>query len=488
MINSTNLVGAAEVTNNMSQSAPTVLYLTRFYRPTAAAAGLRADRFINALLDRGLRVIVVTVGEHPELNDADESLIVCRTSQKGRLPDQIDLDQTTPWRQTVSLPGPGPDPVCSKAIYRAGQWLVNRYRVDLIFTTGLPFGLVAVGVQLARETKLPLVAEFRDAWYTGIPWPYPSRRDRDRAREWEQICLKKASKVITETQTQKEILDRAYPQYTDKTVTIRHSYDPSIEPQNVTPPACPSKSGTKSQLAFNLAYVGQVRGLDLVDVSLPKRGLRDAYHFLSKTIRGASFCENLRLDWMSPHYLMQAMAQLGSENPDWRQIIKLTFVGQKLPQIDHWAHKLNLSDQICQLGPLPPDRAQKIIEQSDLLVLNLYGIKTLDYHWCVPGKTYTYLGSGKPILALLPAGEARDLVLEAGTGFAVWPDDVAAIKDQLNQLIRQHQQGGIKTKPNIEFIRQFALGVQQKQFADLITSVIDRPAKKGSGAFLECVV
>ena len=460
-----------------------MLYLTRFYRPTAAAAGLRADRFINALRDRGLRVIVATVGENPELKDIDENLVVCRISQLGRLPGQVNLDQTTPWRRSGSLPGPGPDPVCGKAIYRVGQWLVNRYRPDLIFTTGLPFGWVAVGVQLAQKTDLPLVAEFRDAWYTGIPWPYPSRNHRERARKWEQLCLEKAAKIITETQTQKEILDNAFPQYAGKTVTIRHSYDTSIEPQNVTPATC-----RPAEPIFNLAYVGQVRGLDLVDVPLPKRALRDACHFLSKTILGASFCENLRLDWMSPHYLMQALTQLGSENPDWRQKIKLTFVGQKLPQIDKWAYKLNLSDQVRQLGPLPPDRAQKIIEQSDLLILNLYGVKTLDYHWCVPGKTYTYLGSGKPILALLPAGEARDLVLRAGAGFAVQPDDVPAIKKQLDQLIRQHQQGGVKIEPNFEFIRQFALPVQQKQFADLITSSLNRPAKKGSGAFSACVV
>ena len=454
----------------------------------AAAAGLRADRFINALLDRGLRVIVATVAEQPELNDDGEKLIVCRISQKGRLPSQIDLDQTTPWCRSVPLPGPGPDPVCSKAIYRAGQWLVNHYRPDLIFTTGLPFGLIAVGVQLAQETQLPLIAELRDAWYTGIPWPYPSRHHQDRARKWEQICLEQAAKIITETQTQKEILDRAYPQYTDKTITIRHSYDPSIEPQNIKPAACRSSHGTKTRQAFNLAYVGQVRGLNLVDVPLLQRGLRDACHYLSKTIMGASFCENLRLDWMSPHYLMQAMAQLGSENPDRYPKINLTFVGQKLPQIDTWAHKLNLTDQVRQLGPLPPDGAQKIIEQSDLLILNLYGIKTLDYHWCVPGKTYTYLGSGKPILAPLPAGEARDLVVRAGTGFAVGPDDVSAIKNQLDQLIRQHQQGGVKTKPDFKFIRQFALPVQQKQFADLITSVINRPENNRAGVLSECAV
>ena len=474
----------------MTHSAPTVLYLTRFYLPTAAAAGIRADRFVNALLERGLRVIVATVGDQTELIETAYGLIICRVTDTGQIPDRLLLANITDWPRLTPLPGPDPDPICSKAIYRAGQGLIYRYNPQLIFATGLPFGLAAVGCRLAQTFKLPLVLELRDAWCTGMPWPYPSSGQKHRAKIWERICLEHAEKIITETQTQKNILDRAYPpSIAQKTVTIRHSYDPAISPQTNDHLESQLTFPNRPDRKFTIAYTGQLRGLDLVDQPWPKQLLRRTNHLLRKVFRGATFCENLRLDWMSPHYLMKALAQIAGENPNWRDKIELIFVGQKLPRIDRWARRLNLADQVRQLGPQPPKKAQNIVQQADLLILNLYGIKNLDYHWCVPGKTYTYLGSGKPILALLPPGEARDLVTRAGVGFVVPPDDIAAIEQQLTELIRQHYQGGIKINPDWNFIRQFALPVQQKQFAYLIISVINGPQKKDQEPVLiECAV
>ena len=482
----------------MTQSAPTVLYLTRFYLPAAAAAGLRADHFVKALSDKSLRVIVATVGDQAELIETSDNLIVCRITENGRVPDRMPSAHLTDWPRFKPLPTPGPDPICSKAIYRVGQWLIKLYQPELIFATGLPFGFVAVGCRLAQKFQLPLVAEFRDCWFTGMPWPYPSFIQKRRAKNWEKVCVSYADKIITETQAQKNILDQAYPNFASKIVTIRHSFDPSIVPpasscQSNLPPVShrhdssePSSPlwqkeitvpGITPDRPFIMAYTGQLRGLDLVDQPWGRRLSRRSYHFIKRLLLGASFCENLRLDWMSPHYLMQALAQIITKNPAWRDKIKLIFVGQRLPRIDHWARRLHLAGQVQQLGPQPPAQAQHIIQEADLLILNLYGIKNLDYHWCVPAKTYAYLGSGKPVLALIPPGEARDLLIRARTGFVVPPDDINAIARRLTELLQQHFQGGIKINPNLEFINRFALPVQQKQFADLIISVINPGTK-----------
>jgi hypothetical protein len=56
----------------------------------------------------------------------------------------------------------------------------------------------------------------------------------------------------------------------------------------------------------------------------------------------------------------------------------------------------------------------------------------------VPGKTYEYLGSGRRILAAVPEGDARDLLLEAGGALLCGPADVdgmaAAIAAELDRL------------------------------------------------------
>ena len=52
----------------------------------------------------------------------------------------------------------------------------------------------------------------------------------------------------------------------------------------------------------------------------------------------------------------------------------------------------------------------------------------------VPGKTYEYLAAGRPILAAVPEGDARDLLSEAGA-HVVEPTDeagmAAVIRDEL---------------------------------------------------------
>jgi len=52
----------------------------------------------------------------------------------------------------------------------------------------------------------------------------------------------------------------------------------------------------------------------------------------------------------------------------------------------------------------------------------------------VPGKTYEYLGSGRPILAMGPPGDMRNFVQNTNSGFAIEGDDVAGAAEALTKL------------------------------------------------------
>lgn len=447
---------------NMSESLRTVLYLTRHYLPTTVAAGIRADRFITALVEDGIKVIVATVGEKPELTEQSELLTVCRVTNNGRLPVELP-DDLPGWSKLEMLPGPTADPVCSKALYRACHGLIRKFHPDIFFATGLPFGLMAVGHRLAQNYNIKLALEFRDAWTVGKPWPYPSAYHRGLARKWEDRCTADAQLIVTETEHQKKILDDHYgPEIAKKTITIRHSFERSDE------------SGHNIDLdpdEFTLTYTGQLRGLDITAgsslIRLAKAGSRVARRLLL----GANFCEQLRLDWMSPDYLMDAIAQAARFDKDFAGKVRLIFAGQKFSAIDNRAKFHNLTDSITQLGPVSPEYAQQLAHYADVRVLTLYGIKNCDYHWCVPGKTYSYMGSGKPILGLLPSGEARDLVKKAGTALIAEPDNISEIAEKLIVLFRRKMTGQPALKPDWDFINQFHLPVQQKQFVEAVRAV-----------------
>jgi glycosyltransferase involved in cell wall biosynthesis len=455
----------------------TVLYLTRYYMPSFSAAGIRAGRFVDALSQSGHKVIVATVGEKACLEKPSKDTSepwVCRVSGRGDLPPELCSERTLPsrpWRKP--LPGPDPDPKCSRGLFQACYSLVQHHKPDMIYVTSPPFSLLAIAHEVADICKLTLIVEMRDAWYGGMYWPYRNARRRRLAREWEARCLSDADVIVTVTQTHKKILQDNYPaDVAGKIVNIPHSFDKSLLEEKQPHSNIEQQSGSQLRKKnFTITYVGQVRGIDVTTESFGRRALRGLNLWVRRILLGANFCEKLRLDWMSPIHLLRAMAQLAEREAEFRERVRLVFVGQKYNEIDLLARQMNLSTNVRQYGPQSPVGAQKFVSQADLLVVNLYGIVGMDYHWCVPCKLYTYLGTQKPVLALLPPGEARDLVLRAGTGFVAEPDNVEAIADVLESLFRQHLAGKITIKPDRDFIRQFDHRHQQSRFVRVVESV-----------------
>ena len=98
----------------------------------------------------------------------------------------------------------------------------------------------------------------------------------------------------------------------------------------------------------------------------------------------------------------------------------------------HLAGKLSAADEeilagsplVHRHGYLPHAEAVALMRSADLLFLPMQdapGRAGLD-----PGKTYEYLAAGRPILAAVPEGDARDLLGEAGAHI-VEPTDEAAM-------------------------------------------------------------
>ena len=464
----------------MTNNQPTILYLTSQFTPPHTAAALRAENFTLALRHAGFSLLVATVAPDPAVKKISDNLTLCCVSPAGRLPPRLNRINLPRWPLCRPLPGPAPQSKSTKALFRLCSLLILDYHPDLIFATAPPFSLSAVAHRLAQTCRLPLVLEFRDAWFTQMPWPYAHFLQRRAARSWERRCVLDADRIITVTDTHRRILLDAYgPDLAPKITTVRHGFTPrttlrsTLRSTSETPPAAEKTDRTPndSDRTFTIAYTGQLRGIDIASLSPVQRAFQTLNHALRRLLLGARFCEQLHLEWMSPHFLLAALAAAAQQNPLFARSVRLVFVGEKFPQIDNWARRLNLTPNVSQLGPLPHDLTQNIARQADLLILSLYGIKNCPYHWCVPSKIYSYLATGKPILALVPPGEAADLVTQAAVGRLCLPHQVPDITQHLLQLFHQHQNQGIPLNPDWNFINRFQLPRQQKILIDTITSL-----------------
>ncbi|MBN1766819.1 MAG: glycosyltransferase [Sedimentisphaerales bacterium] len=456
----------------MTRNHRPILYICRYYQPLTSAAAIRAHRFVEGLVQSEIPVIVLTVGDKAHIQTISSLLTVCQVSARGELPPDISTRNLSGWPWWQVLPGPGSESKVARAMAGVCPWLIKEFDPALILVTAPPFSLSAVGCELAHKYSLPVVQEFRDAWFTGMPWPYSHVLQRRSGRFWEKQCVLRADKVITVTDTYRKLLMERYGQSLDtKIVTIRHGYDQDSQEELPLSVRQAIQGGVDKP--FVMAYIGQLRGVDMVDPGFVKKCMSFMNHGLRRVFLGANFCENLQLEWMSGYNIIRAVADNSKDNAEFARRARLIFAGQKYAQIDHWAGQLGLENNVVQLGPLPAEQARQVAQEADLLILSLYGIKDCSYHWCVPSKIYAYLATGKPILGLLPPGEAADIATAAGTGIIVPPDGIPAITEQIKDIFFRHTAGSLNIRPDWKFIQQFELARQQQKFTQLIISLLD---------------
>jgi len=86
-----------------------------------------------------------------------------------------------------------------------------------------------------------------------------------------------------------------------------------------------------------------------------------------------------------------------------------------------------------------------------------------------PGKAYEYLASGRPILAAVPAGDAREVIERAEWTVVCDPDDVGAMADGLVTLADQRDQRRQENANRTELLRPF----ERPRLASQLAGVLD---------------
>jgi len=115
------------------------------------------------------------------------------------------------------------------------------------------------------------------------------------------------------------------------------------------------------------------------------------------------------------------------------------------------------------------------LNKADLLFLPLLS-KTegnRSSYW-VPAKTYEYIRTGKPILALVPEGDAKEILEKAGTAYFADPTSPEEIADLLERLYQLHQRASIPVNPNWGYIKQFERRAQAQKLAQFLNSIIEK--------------
>jgi len=309
-------------------------------------------------------------------------------------------------------------PYAASAVKR----LMRENRFDAVYSTSPPETSHLVAAR--RAGRLPWVADFRDPWMNLHLLRPPTFVHAAMHRRLEGMVCRRATAVVT-TRWHEQMLRSRYP--FARVHRVSNGFDASelAAVADVTPPAGPMRFMHAGMLTQHRTAVPFLRGL------------RD---FLGR-------------------------------RADAKEDVAVTFTGPREDSNDRAVRELGLGDVVEFRASVAHAEALHMQAASHVLLL----IKHLnpDYRGLVPGKMYEYIGMRRPILALAPAGEARETIDTLNRGECVDPGDEAGISAAIERLYDRHRAGQLADaydlSPRPEFDRAALTGALARILDEVVS-------------------
>lgn len=407
-----------------------VLLVTYHFPPAGGSGVQRPLGFVRHLADYGWRPIVLC-GDHARSAVRDDSLArtipsnthverfagmepagvaarVVRTvfgsARPVRLAEPLELRLY--WclqRLAERMPLAEPELAWSLSALNRARSLVRRFDVEAVITSGPPFSSHLIGAWLQRRMDLPWIAEFRDPLTANFAYTPRGKAD-DRFWRWlERYVVTRADQVVvTCPECGADLLARHSELSPQRMSIITNGFD-------LNPPHGAASTGHEPRLSVNqfwtvenpfvLTHVGSIyRGQSIVPI-------------------------------------VGAFRELLRRRPEWAGCIRCDLVGSVSASQQR---ELLAEDQIFMRlrGYQPHDAALQSMRNATALYL------TAPDHaggrLCIPGKTFEYLASGKPILATIPTDTwLAEMLGRVGGAFITNERAAAALAAALEAFIQR---------------------------------------------------
>jgi glycosyltransferase involved in cell wall biosynthesis len=292
-------------------------------------------------------------------------------------------------------------------------------QIDTIITTGPPHSLHLIGLALQQQMGLKWVADFRDPWTTIgyhkalklLPW---AQRKHKRL---EQQVLQAADAIIVTSATTKTEFEALTSRPID---VITNGYDIATEPS------------LQLDAKFSLAHIGSL------------------------------------LSARNPIVLWEALAELLLELPDLAQHLQLNFIGTTSQEVKDALAHYGLAKYMQDFGYVSHQEAVRFQKESQVLLL--IEIDSPDTKLILPGKLFEYMVSGRPILAMGPAGsDFASIITETQTGTFFTYNQKAAVKAYIHNCYSDYLAANLKVSP--QGIEKYARKNVTKQLAQLLSNL-----------------
>lgn len=314
-----------------------------------------------------------------------------------------------------------------KKAIRLASAIIEREKVEMIFSSAPPFSDFLVGAELKKKYGIPLVIDYRDSWLESSLNFYPTRLHKFMNARMELEILRIADVVLTVNRRIKELLIECYPNITHNDINI-------------------------------IPFGYDQEDFDEAVSQLPRTNKMRITH------AGSFF------DLASPRYFLLSLPIVFSRRPELRKRIEACFLGLLSKENLALIKKNNLNDVVYDPGYVNHKECIKYLMASDVLWFMIgkgKGCETV-----TPQRLSEYFGARKPIIACVPDGASKGMLRYYEAVKICEPDKTEQIADSIIEYYDLFEKNALP-KPNEELIVKHEVKNLTHQLARYFEFLID---------------
>ena len=305
--------------------------------------------------------------------------------------------------------------------------------------------------KLAARLGVPWVADLQDPWALDEMRLYPTALHRLADRRRMRSTLRSAAAVVMNTPEAAARLLSAFPELRrQRVVSITNGFDAKDFGQSVP---------EREDSAFRIVHSGSLH----TDLAQQERTAGRIRRRL-----GGMPVPTVDFRTRSHVYLMEAVDEVLRTDPSLQRVVEVHLVGATTDADRQAAARYPF---VHFDGHKPHAEAVSLLRTADLLFLPMQDLPVGVRAGLVPGKTYEYIASGTPILAAVPDGDAREILLSVGTATVCRPPDVDCLVRALRERIQAWRDGAPRPQPDPAVLARFEARNLTSQLAALLHEV-----------------
>lgn len=417
-----------------------VLIITYYWPPAGGSGVQRWLKFVKYLQEYGIEPVVYTVDNARYLKE-DKTLLedVPRNTKvlkhsiweptdllfwKKKKSQKSGISNISQNRFLSFIRGnffiPDPKVFWVNSSVKFLQKYLNSNKVDAIISSGPPHSMHLIAQKLHKKNKLKWIADFRDPWtdlYYNKDFSEQSFAKK-KNKILEKSVLKNADCVLTVSESLKE----QFSINARRVEVITNGYDNEIR----------SVEDTVLDKLFTISYIGL----------LPKQS--------------------------NPKLFFKVLQELCSQNEDFKNDLKLNFIGDISDDVRVEVLKNNLEKNTSFKGYVDHEKAIEFQNKAQVLLLLIPNIEKSK--GILTGKLFEYLIAKRPILAIGPEdGDLAEILKETDSGILIDFSNREQLSSEILKFYHQYKKGNLKV--NSKNIGKYHRKELTKKLAFIIKSL-----------------